>query len=91
VACLACAERSASVSKQLLWYELRLSNPVRSSETPMRRTRRAQGRVWLTLISIWSPMACKKVGFVRASTYKLRRVRLISIPAGICVFFVAEG
>src|SRR6267378_839576 len=29
--------RSASVNKQL-WYELRLSSPLRSSETPMRRT-----------------------------------------------------
>ena len=50
--------RSASASKQL-WYELRLHKPVRSSETPMRRTS-DRSRVWLTLIIIWSPMACRK-------------------------------
>src|SRR6266849_4277961 len=74
--------RSASVSKQL-WYELRLSSPVRSSETPMRRTSE-RSRVWLTLISIWSPMACKKyasLGFHLCSS----AWPTISIPAGLCV------
>ena len=61
--------RSASVSRQL-WYELRLSSPVRSSETPIRRTSE-RSRVWLTLIKHLIANGLQKISLVRPPFVRL--------------------